>query len=382
MGILSTIGRTLRQIAIVVGYLLLIGVIVLTILFAHRSEREHRQSQPVTSFNITVEGTQRYTLIDEISMQAWIREHGIAPEECSLAELNLSQLESVVLEHSAVASANAYTSYDGAVVMNIAQREPLMRLRTTSHNQYVDKNGYVFSATNGYAAYVPVVTGDYRPLFDGEFSGSIAEYVGDSIASTHRLIDAIEHEKYDIYRTKKRAQDDLKRVRDSVIRAPFWLSDATVQSMENALKQYQEEYQIRYTQEEQKRDKMIEKHEAEQQKLYEKIARLEKRYHDFNSLITFVEWLSEDEFWAGEITQIVIGEGGDGHIQLQVVPRSGDFVIDIGAVESIEHKFESLEKFYSTVLSNVGWQTYNHVSVRYDGQVVCRKSPNVASEAE
>lgn len=375
MGVINTIGRVLKQIAIVVGYILLIGTIVIAILFARHSEQEHRATQAITSFSIHVEGSENHTLIDEASMRAWFRARNIYPEECTLESISLSQLESVALEHSAVASANAYVSHDGALTMNLLQREPLVRLRLDGYNQYIDNEGYVFSATNGYAAYVPVLTGSYHPIFGKEFSGNVAHMVSDSILSIRRLIDRHEQSKYKIYREKIRAYEDYERVQDSVMRCPFWRSNSVVKQRQEELLLFQEAYTNRYKREEAERDRQIEELEREQQRLYEDISLMEKRHADFDRLISFVEWLSSNPQWSGEITQMVITESGDGHILLQVVPRSGDFIIDVGEISDIERKFRSLEQFYSVVLSNVGWQTYNHISVRYDGQVVCRKAP-------
>ena len=61
----------------------------------------------------------------------------------------------------------------------------------------------------------------------------------------------------------------------------------------------------------------------------------------------------------------------DGDIML--VPKLGDFVIELGDSENLENKFSKLRAFYRNGLPRVGWDTYSRISLKYNEQVVCTK---------
>ena len=365
----------MKRIAIVVGYVLLVAAIIAVVVLAHISAKQHRSTQQVTGFSICIDGAEGHNLIDEASMNRWFKLHDIHPEGHTIEQVDLAMLESVALQHSAVAAANAFITHDGYIEMSIVQREPIMRLKVDGYNHYVARDGHIFKASDGYAAYVPVITGGYKPLFESDYAGDIANFVLDSIHSLRRKIDDIEREKFSIYRESKKAKGRLHEVRDSVIHKSWFMSKERHESLTEALKLYIEAFEHRHNDEERMREKRVEELEKQQSSIYDNINMMRKRDADFENLKSFVDYVLRDDFWGAEITQVVISESGSGDMLLKLIPRSGDFIIDFGEVTNTEKKFKSLERFYSSVLSSVGWDTYNYVSVRYDGQLVCHKAP-------
>ena len=90
-------------------------------------------------------------------------------------------------------------------------------------------------------------------------------------------------------------------------------------------------------------------------------------------LINFVEWLEEDSFWQAEIVQIVAKTMPSGDLELDLIPRSGNYTIQFGRIEKVEQKLDKLLRFYEEGLNNRGWDCYSIINVKYDGQVVCSK---------
>jgi cell division protein FtsQ len=59
-----------------------------------------------------------------------------------------------------------------------------------------------------------------------------------------------------------------------------------------------------------------------------------------------------------------------------LVPLVGDQKIVFGtanSAEEVKEKFERLKIFYKEAIPYEGWAKYNEISVKYDGQIVCRK---------
>jgi len=100
---------------------------------------------------------------------------------------------------------------------------------------------------------------------------------------------------------------------------------------------------------------------------------LEKSYEDFMKLLTFVEFIEDDDFWRSEVVQIAAHTTPSGALEVELVPRSGRHTIVFGRIEQVERKFDKLLCFYRSGLMNIGWGEYRTIDIRYNDQVVCKK---------
>jgi len=76
-----------------------------------------------------------------------------------------------------------------------------------------------------------------------------------------------------------------------------------------------------------------------------------------------------DEFWSLNAQQIVVDKKG----HVEIIPRVGDFVIQLGSISNLEDKLYRLRKFYEEGLPQAGWNRYTHVSAEFDKQIVCQR---------
>ena len=116
-------------------------------------------------------------------------------------------------------------------------------------------------------------------------------------------------------------------------------------------------------------DRIARQQEAERLKQ----KKLEKSYEDFMKLLTFVEFVEEDDFWRSEVVQIAARTTPSGALEVELVPRSGRHTILFGRIEQVERKFDKLMRFYRSGLQNIGWDAYRTIDIRYKDQVVCKK---------
>jgi len=83
-------------------------------------------------------------------------------------------------------------------------------------------------------------------------------------------------------------------------------------------------------------------------------------------LFEIARFLQKDEFWNAQIEQIHVNAAQE----LVLVPRVGDHIIRFGKVEKVKSKFDKLQTFYEKGLSQVGWNRYSIIDVRYGNQVI------------
>lgn len=67
--------------------------------------------------------------------------------------------------------------------------------------------------------------------------------------------------------------------------------------------------------------------------------------------------------------QISINQEGD----LLLVPTIGEHIVVLGELDNLDEKFSDLLEFYRKGLSKVGWNTYKQISLKYNGQIICKK---------
>ena len=86
-------------------------------------------------------------------------------------------------------------------------------------------------------------------------------------------------------------------------------------------------------------------------------------------LFDFITFLEKNSFWNAQIEQIFVTY--DQHIEL--VPRVGDALIQLGSLDNYEKKLNKLEKMYNKVFPEIGWNRYRTIDLRYKDQVVCTR---------
>lgn len=88
---------------------------------------------------------------------------------------------------------------------------------------------------------------------------------------------------------------------------------------------------------------------------------------DMPELMDLIEFITEDEFWNAQITELEVNSREDIRLYQQV----GRQVIEFGDANDIANKFDRIEVFYKEILARKGWNAYERVSVKFKDQIVC-----------
>ncbi len=340
--------------------------------WAYRSLANHRAEQEVVLFDIDIATSGDNAMLDEASLVKWTTEHDVNPLGRSLAEVDLGALEHTVAMHHAVESVNAYATHTGEILLEVAQRRPSARLRIDNYDMYLMADGYIFPAKDVYPARVPVITGEYRTIFSSDFSGYVSDVVNDSIASITRDIAALQEQKIPHFKMRQSADAELRKITNRSVRRGIFMSGYEYDRKCEELKIVKEQARRNNIEEHKRIDAEIAAIELQQKNNLTTQKKLEKIADDFSKLTNFVEIVAHDDFWSSEIVQIVLSEGYEGAMQIALVPRSADFIVDMGYCDNLEGKLRDLTLFYEQGLRNIGWDKYSHISLRYKNQIVCK----------
>jgi cell division protein FtsQ len=86
-------------------------------------------------------------------------------------------------------------------------------------------------------------------------------------------------------------------------------------------------------------------------------------------LFELAKYINGDHFWKMQIQQIYVNENGD----FELIPLVGAHVIIFGTMDKADEKFAKLESFYRNGLNIKGWNTYQTINLKYNGQIVASK---------
>jgi hypothetical protein len=355
-----------------VGYGALFVAFVAIVICAEVLRREHRATQLVTDINVEITEGEKSPLADEESIEHWVRDAGLLEPNTTLEKLDVAAIECRALEHNAVAEANAYVDYDGSAMLEVTLREPIARLRANGYDLYITEDGYVLPTVDDRTAAVPVITGDYKPLFRPGYSGYAQSVVADSVASLERVIKELEDAKLPIYRQLEENDKTLREALSEGVRKGIFMSDNEYELLHSALEARKVVAREQHTTTKRKLEAEIAALATQQDEARMKQSSVKLAGDDFNALLGFLKHINGNNFWRAEVVQILLSGGGDRGMELRFVPRSGNFVVDLGEPSGYDTKLSNLYRFYNKGLDNIGWDKYRSISLRYEGQVVCR----------
>ncbi len=333
-----------------------------------------RRARRISGIEVEVtDSTARGNLVTTATVRGWIDRSGIPTLGAPASEVDLQALERLIARNGFVARADAHIAYTGELHIAVSQRKPLVRLLVDGYDLYVTAGGYVFPAPRASAVYVPVVTGSYRPPFAADCDGLLDESLRSELARSRERIAGMEREKYPFFRREQRNDEHIRALRRMYARKGWFEPDERFAARVAELRRRKAELRRSYRYEAQCIEAGIETITKRQEAERARQKNLEKSYEDFRKLLTFVEQLGEDDFWQAEIVQIVASTAPSGALEVDLIPRSGDFVVRLGRLEQVEQKLDRLAVFYRQGLPRVGWDAYRSIDVRFDGQVVCSK---------
>lgn len=351
------------------------------VVYFNSRARLHRASIVVSSVDITLADSARDgMLITSSAIQRWIKHSNVSTVGVPVKDVDLNSIENAIRANGFVERANAYVSYNGELSIKVSQRRPMLRVLVDGYDSYITPDGFIFPSPRLSAVYVPVVTGSYVPPVPAGYTGSIEEYIKSKIAESDERILELQHEKVPLFKREKEIKDSVRAVKRMLVEKKGLLSR---KGMFESHDEYDKRRQAKLRERAELRQKYeywnrqneyaLSKVSARQEEERNKQKKMQKRYEDLLKLINFVKYIENDSFWRAEIVQIVASTMSSGDIELELVPRTGRHTVLFGTVDDVEEKLDKLLAFYQKGLTNIGWDNFRTISVKYKGQVVCTR---------
>lgn len=88
-----------------------------------------------------------------------------------------------------------------------------------------------------------------------------------------------------------------------------------------------------------------------------------------NQVFKIASYVDNHPFYKALIEQIFVRADND----IVLIPKIGSKYVIFGDAQNMDKKFRKLLVFYREGLNRIGWNKYNSIDVRFDGQVICKK---------
>ena len=96
---------------------------------------------------------------------------------------------------------------------------------------------------------------------------------------------------------------------------------------------------------------------------------LNLKKHGLKDVYTLIHILDNDPFYKTFVQQINMDASGE----FTLIPILGDQKIRIGNLDDLDDKLKRLRIFYEEAMPYEGWKKYSSISLKYKGQIVCKK---------
>lgn len=431
--------KRVTNIALVaLSWLLFVAALILLV----GRSRDYYDKLTVSSLTFVIHGDESPHMggnqmgeVSEKSLLNVLDRNRIKPVGGRVNSLNFSYIESLIEGNGFVERAECYVNREGDMTIEVWRRDAALRLMLDGYNSYISYDGLLFDAPVGSPILTHLVTGSYRPLFHADYRGSIDDYTEERIEQIDRKIETIEMERYPILKRQRENSEEWRELRKKYINRGLFESEDEFDIRVADLRESNQRRRSELTERSQQIkmelatiDKRVRVERLEQKKL-------RKKCEDIYNLLIFVEGINDDPFWRSEIVQILLTEGSNSTMRIELVVRSGSFKVLFGSLDSlydfcwgedeqnwseindedhmwsdiynvdggakitfmgndqivrqrgvervrdsssdrvrslVEERLSRLKGLYDDALVRVGWDKYKQINIEFKNQVVCR----------
>lgn len=171
--------KIFKKILIVLGWLCLTGVFGFSIYFVNIQRENVRCETVVVNIN---PNSPRF--FDEIEIEGFITKSGINTKGVKLTDINLNKLEAKLGTYTTLDNIEVYRkieakgfSFKGKLIVNVDQRTPVIRIKNSVEDYYLDYKGTKIPVSPKYVERILIATGDLPESISKESLLKIAEYI-------------------------------------------------------------------------------------------------------------------------------------------------------------------------------------------------------------
>ena len=148
---------------IILGSVFVAGYLIFSVIYFNRFSH----NRVCSGFEVVITDSLQLRFVQAQDIIDLLQRYDLYPVGKTFGEINTLEIRDSILTNQLVASADVFTSFRGAVVANITQREPILRVISDTYGSfYVDRQREIMPTSPRFAVHVPLATG----AIDKEFA--------------------------------------------------------------------------------------------------------------------------------------------------------------------------------------------------------------------
>jgi cell division protein FtsQ len=134
---------------------LLLGYIVVTAVFF----KDAGSGEVCKNVVVKIENNNDKRFVTEADVLAALKQAKLDPTGKPMNSINTEKIESELLRNGMLEKVDAYKTLSGAIILDIREKTPILRVMGTGGDFYVDSKGSLMPLSRRYSVYVPVASG-------------------------------------------------------------------------------------------------------------------------------------------------------------------------------------------------------------------------------
>ena len=143
--------------------ILVLGVIIY---FAGRNNGE--KFCKLNDKDITIEKMDDNSFVSNDVINNYLLDNNLHPDSIKINDVSFKNIESLLVKHPSIKSANVYSDMQGMVYVSVVQRQPIVRVQNGKEGYYLDEDGLRMPLSNEYTARMLLVTGEVNSVNEND----------------------------------------------------------------------------------------------------------------------------------------------------------------------------------------------------------------------
>lgn len=165
--------KTLKIIGIVFLYVLLSCALAAYFYFSTRWVRQQSSSNRCQELLISITDSASNPLTTSLEVRQYLTDHNIAMLGRDFAQIDMNALEEDLASFASIAHCNAVRYANGAILLDIKQHQPLVKICTDSSTFFLTGQGFLFPAINPQRLPILTVYGNVPCDYPADYRGSL-----------------------------------------------------------------------------------------------------------------------------------------------------------------------------------------------------------------
>ena len=147
----------LKKILLITIAVLLFGYIIFSVTYINPKINADIECKDM---KVKIARNSEISYLNEKQIHSYLKENKIDPVGKKMSDINTDSITNILNKNRLIKNAKVYKTIGGTLKIDVFQKTPILRIMSEKGNYYIDNEAEIMPVPLGFAAYVPVATGN------------------------------------------------------------------------------------------------------------------------------------------------------------------------------------------------------------------------------